>query len=403
MVQPVGLVASARALAAAGAFIDRAGLIALQQKFEALTEQKRDEDPILPDLPSFCLQVLGWEPADLAGAPGGPELPDSLAVSLQEYGDHLSPTYAVPDPDRPGEFLMLIEDSRGADRAGSRAHRRRQPMARDTAGAIRSSATRDRRADRPALQRPRNPPRLCSARRVVRPSLVSGQGDVRSRRPSDPRALCHMLLSAERLFSVPAAQRLPRSCARAASIQTEVSTTLAEQVLEALNELLSGFSAADRRVTATARRRDPSAPEPRLRRHAQCLLRLVFILYAEERGMLPVDGDLSAQLFGHRPVRASCAKTMPASPTPWTIASAPGRSCSPLFRLIFDGASHGKLMLPARHGRLFDPDAYPFLEGRPFGTRRVMGDADRAAARSDGVVYRVLGKAAHPRWRTAFL
>src|SRR5260370_89618 len=62
MVQPVGLVASARALAAAGAFIDPAGLIAPQQKFEALTEQTRDEDPTLPDLAAFCLQVLGGRP-----------------------------------------------------------------------------------------------------------------------------------------------------------------------------------------------------------------------------------------------------------------------------------------------------------------------------------------------------
>jgi hypothetical protein len=82
MVQPVGLVASARALVAAGAFIDRAGLIALQQKFEAVTEQKRDEDPILPDVSAFCLQVLGWEASDLAGAADGPELPHTLDVSV---------------------------------------------------------------------------------------------------------------------------------------------------------------------------------------------------------------------------------------------------------------------------------------------------------------------------------
>ena len=111
MVQPTGLVASARALAAAGAFIDRAGLIALQQKFEARTERKRDEDPILPDLPAFCFQVLGWEPTDLAGALGGPELSNSFDVSLPEYpGDLLRPTYAVPDPDRTGEWLMLIKN-----------------------------------------------------------------------------------------------------------------------------------------------------------------------------------------------------------------------------------------------------------------------------------------------------
>src|SRR5215472_15105335 len=85
MVQPVGLVASARATAAAGAFIDRASLIPLQQKFEAVTEQKGDEDPILPDLVPFLLKVLEWEPSDLAGALGGTEVPSSLTVSLQEY------------------------------------------------------------------------------------------------------------------------------------------------------------------------------------------------------------------------------------------------------------------------------------------------------------------------------
>ena len=121
---------------AAGAFIDRASLITLQQKFESLTEQKRDEDPILPDLPAFCLQVLGWEASDIAGAPGGPELPDSLAVSLPEYGEVLSPTYAVPDPDRTGEWLMLIktDGDTGLDSARAAA----PPMARLAATALRS-------------------------------------------------------------------------------------------------------------------------------------------------------------------------------------------------------------------------------------------------------------------------
>ncbi len=49
-------------------------------------------------------------------------------------------------------------------------------------------------------------------------------------------------------------------------------------------------------------------------------------------------------------------------------------------------------MLPARHGRLFDPDEYPFLEGRPFGTRRVIGERIVPPKLADGVVYRVLDK-----------
>ena len=35
-----------------------------------------------------------------------------------------------------------------------------------------------------------------------------------------------------------------------------------------------------------------------------------------------------------------------------------------LFRLVFDGGGPYETYLPARHGELFDPDAYPFLEGR---------------------------------------
>ena len=35
-----------------------------------------------------------------------------------------------------------------------------------------------------------------------------------------------------------------------------------------------------------------------------------------------------------------------------------------LFRLIYEGGRHGAFQLPARKGYLFDPDRYPFLEGR---------------------------------------
>ena len=39
-----------------------------------------------------------------------------------------------------------------------------------------------------------------------------------------------------------------------------------------------------------------------------------------------------------------------------------------LFRLIYEGGQHGDFRLPARKGYLFDPDRYPFLEGRSSST-----------------------------------
>ena len=61
-----------------------------------------------------------------------------------------------------------------------------------------------------------------------------------------------------------------------------------------------------------------------------------------------------------------------------------------LFRLIYDGGRHGGLKLLPRKGYLFDPDRYPFLEGRPKGSMRQPGERTEPPRVSDGVVFRVL-------------
>ena len=59
-------------------------------------------------------------------------------------------------------------------------------------------------------------------------------------------------------------------------------------------------------------------------------------------------------------------------------------------RFIFDGGGHAALQLPTRHGQLFNPDEFPFLEGRPWGVGRVVGEKFEAPRVSDGCIYRVL-------------
>ena len=100
--QPVGLVVSAPALAAAGAFVNK-NIVREQQRLIALAK------PAINDFPGFCRDFLGWEAADLAGGSGGPDLPRALDVALPEYDEVLSPTYAVPDPDQNDRWLMLIQ------------------------------------------------------------------------------------------------------------------------------------------------------------------------------------------------------------------------------------------------------------------------------------------------------
>jgi hypothetical protein len=58
-----------------------------------------------------------------------------------------------------------------------------------------------------------------------------------------------------------------------------------------------------------------------------------------------------------------------------------------LFRMIHDGAESGPMRLPRRHGVLFDPDRFPFLEGRP--ARGQEGRIEPPLV-PDGTIYRAL-------------
>ena len=172
-----------------------------------------------------------------------------------------------------------------------------------------------------------------------------------------------MLLSAERLFTLPDKKRLPSILAESRKYQNLVSTKLAEQVLAALHELLRGFQAADDQRHGDLLRDvlndDPNQVYAGL---LQVLLRLVFLLYAEDRSLLSSD-EVSQKYYSaiglFKRLRADAgrhADTMDHRFGAWA-------QLLTLFRLIHDGG----LPLPARKGYLFDPDRYLFLEGRERG------------------------------------
>jgi hypothetical protein len=388
MVQPVGLVVSPAALVRAQVYPTHP-VIQQQQSLKDLvsTDGKEEDDPVLHDFPSFCQQVLGWRRNDLME---GSQLPESLTISLPEYSDVLSPTYAVPDPDHPDSWLMLIEvrpPGENLDRARSGDHawhatpqERFQRMLRETGVPI-------------GLLVNGHEIRLVYAPSGESPGHISFPISAMCEVAGRPiLAACHMLLAEDALFSRPTAQRLPKLLSESRKFQTEVSIKLAEQVLEALNELLRGFGAADRatggKLLGDALR---SAPDHVYGGMLSVLLRLVFILYAEERGLLPTTGlylDNYSVIGLFERLRADAARftdTMDNRFSAWPRLLT-------LFRLIYDGGAHATMVLPPRHGSLFDPDAYPFLEGRPFGSRRVVGERIAPPRVGDGFIYRVLDK-----------
>src|SRR6266481_3179291 len=105
-VQPVGLVV-------APAVLGRLGLNPAEQT-RADSETVRallsddDDGPALPNPWAFFAQILGWRPKQVAGAPGGLALPDTLSVHAEESDTDLLPHWAVTAPDGGWQILIRI-------------------------------------------------------------------------------------------------------------------------------------------------------------------------------------------------------------------------------------------------------------------------------------------------------
>jgi len=204
-----------------------------------------------------------------------------------------------------------------------------------------------------------------------------------------------LLLGVDRLFGGNPEQRLPQLLAASRRNQNEVSTRLAEQVLEALWELLLGFDAAERIARdggGTVLGELPSSEEGQKHLYGgliTVLLRLVFLLYAEDEALMPKDS-----LYGQHYSVSALADRLRQERFEHQGAMADRRgawaSLLSLFRLVYDGGGADPNYLPARHGELFDPDAYPFLEGRAAGSLYDESSLTNLPAISDDVVEKVL-------------
>lgn len=360
----------------------------LRERFCELLDGDNQRLAQLADGPSeaavrrlFC-GFLGWPEDRLREAP-------ELDVHLPELGVTLQPTFAVP----PGrgvdvEWLALVKVAEASDEGFDR------PLVSATDGWHASHHARFER-----LLRERGIPlgflvgperlRLVFAPRGETSGFVDFVFAHMALPTGGPLlAAFETLLSRERVFQGPPGQRLFALLQESRLAQISVSTRLAGQVQQALYILLRGFVEA-------ARRSDPRNGVDRLLRSVgreplyeglvTALMRMVFVLYAEERELLPQGPDY-VENYGLAGLHARLRKekdlyedTMDQRYGAWAQLLA-------LFRLVHAGGGHGALRFTARRGRLFDPDRFPFLEGRsePFG--------DRIPRVSDETVFEVLDR-----------
>jgi hypothetical protein len=397
-VRPTGLVVSAPALVRAGVILDRRDAEGQRLLRACLVERafepKEGPVPYLPDFRLFAESVLGWSfsPKAYAGTAESP-LPTELEVPLPDYGETLRPHYAVrelePSEDAsPWQLLVrMLEPGEDFDRIERRhsqleasVHSRMERLLRQTgvpAGLLFNGC---------AL-------RLVSAPRRESTGWLDFRVDEMVQTAGRPISTAlRLLLSEQRLLSLPRAQRLATLLEDSRNFQNEVSERLAEQVLHALYELLRGFQVAhDASKGELLREPLTQHPDEVYRALLTVILRLVFLLYAEERDMLSEDEtflryySLSGLYERLREDAALFPDTMDQRYGAWAQLLV-------LFRLIYDGAHAGALQLPKRHGVLFDPDRFAFLEGRPSGNALESHGRIEPPLVPDGTIYRALEK-----------
>lgn len=429
-VQPKGLVVSAPALVRAGAILDRrdvegqrllranVGLApsptnAAPELRTGLTDT--DSRPRIRDFRAFASQVLGWSfsATGYAGTSEQP-IPEELEIAIPDAGYTLRPDFAVRELEpqnselkrgeadvpaegrgfgnraRPAGWQLVVrvigagDDFDRAPTGGARLelshHSRMERLLRETgvpAGLLANGDTL----------------RLISAPRGESSGWIDFH--VSQMVQTGGRPICtalRLLLSEERLLALPRHERLAALLADSRKVQNEVSERLSEQVLHALYELLRGFQSAHDASGGTLLREVlADHPDQVYRALLTVILRLVFTLYAEERDLLP-EHETFLRYYSvaglHERLREDAAlfpDTMEQRFGAWAQLVA-------LFRMIHDGARSPGMRLPARHGALFDPDRFPFLEGRRQVGGRQLHERITPPLVPDGTVFRALEK-----------
>lgn len=393
--QPDGLVVSPAALVDLQVILPR-DTLPLQERFLEFVEDAplRDDEtsPAIADFAAFTQGFLGWPEDCLYGLVPERPVPEALRVVLSEFGETLEPSLAFADPlpknpDNPWLLLIQIlpcgtqldtvvsQDARGWAATPARRFERLLRETKVPIGLITNGIA----------FRLMYAPRGENAGSITFP--VSAMAEVAGR---PILAAFDLLLKKTRLLTGPVEARLPGLLGKSREYQSSVSTKLAEQVLDALYEFLRGFQSADERTKGELLLHVlADNPDDIYAGLLTVLMRLVFLLYAEDRGLMPGSSLYVRNYSVHglfeklRADNEHYPDTMDHRYGAWLQLLA-------LFRAVHDGSRHQQLAMTRRRGYLFDPTRFPFL----MGTSNLDGSSGegRVPLVADGVIFRVLHK-----------
>jgi methylase of polypeptide subunit release factors len=176
------------------------------------------------------------------------------------------------------------------------------------------------------------------------------------------------LLSVRRFFAVAESDTLEALFDESANAEQEVTDQLGRQVRHAVELLVDAFGRANREQQGKLLE---GVSEGEIYSAAvTVMMRLVFLLCAEERGLFLLGDPLYERTYAVSTLRALLQEEADRhGEEPLERHSSAWHRLLATFRMVHAGVDHENLRLPAYGGTLFDPDRFPFLEGRKEGDR----------------------------------
>jgi hypothetical protein len=161
-------------------------------------------------------------------------------------------------------------------------------------------------------------------------------------------------------------ETLPAMLEESLEHHEEVTDTLGEQVKRAVEVLVQSLDKADQDRNGNLLK-DVNGSEL-YEAGLTIMMRLVFVLCAEERGLFLLGDPTYDRYYAISTMRSQLAEEAGQyGPEVLGLRHDAWSRLLSVFRAVYGGVEHETLRMAALGGSLFDPDRYPFLEGRDRG------------------------------------
>jgi hypothetical protein len=295
----------------------------------------------------------------------GQQIPENLSVFVALENETLRPDLVLVNPagstdaGTPRLLIQILPASQGVEKSMEN-HRWKASPASRMLELLKATNTRV------GLVTNGEPWMLINAPQGESTGYITWTADLWVDEPTTLQAF-RSLLSLRRFFGVDESQTIESLLDESLADQQEVTDQLGYQVRKAVEVFIQAFD----RIDQDRNRELLNGVSATFLYEAALtvMMRLVFLLSAEERGLFMLGEEMYDQHYAVSTLRAQLRETADQQGEE-VLSRRSDAWCRLLatFRAVYGGVEHDALRLPAYGGNLFDPDRFPFLEGRAFET-----------------------------------